>query len=123
MVALINERTDVPVATAVELATTRRERRKGLLGRNSLDSQAAIVLVPCAAVHTAFMRFPIDVVFIDRGGRAVRIVHDLQPWRIAASRKAHSVIELAAGKARQAGIHVGDRLYLSGPDHPSSRAC
>ena len=123
MVVLINERTDTPVATAVELATTRRTRRKGLLGRNSLDPQSAIVLVPCTAVHTAFMRFPIDVVFVDRGGRAVRVVHNLHPWRIAAARKAHSVIELAAGRAREAGIHVGDRLYLSGPADADGRAC
>jgi hypothetical protein len=113
MAALINERTKATVASSVELATTRRERRKGLLGRDSLDAQSAILLSPCFAVHTAFMRFPIDVAFVDRSGRAVQIIHDLQPWRIAASVDAFAVIEFAAGRLKACGVKVGDRLCLS----------
>jgi hypothetical protein len=112
-VELINERTQARIASGVELATTRRERRKGLLGRDSLDETAAIVIAPCFAVHTAFMRFPIDVAFVDKFGRAVRIVRDLQPWRMAASARAWGVIEFPAGRLRACGVEVGDRLYLS----------
>src|SRR5262249_8660689 len=54
---LMNERTHEPVATALELAVTRRARRRGLLGRNGLDDSEALILAPCTAVHTAFMRF------------------------------------------------------------------
>jgi len=111
-VSLVNERTRTPIATAVELAETRKERRRGLLGRDSLDPSAALWLAPCAAVHTAFMRFAIDVVFLDRDGLAVKLVSDLAPWRIAAAARARTVVELPAGSLRQHSIVVGDRLYI-----------
>jgi uncharacterized membrane protein (UPF0127 family) len=111
-VSLMNARTQEPLATSVELATTRRTRRRGLLGRNSLDRSAALVLEPCAAVHTAFMRFSIDLVFVDREGCAVKLVEDLPPWRIALSTGAHAVIEMAAGSLRRLDLSIGDRLYM-----------
>lgn len=111
--ALVNERTDAVVASSVELAVTRKARRRGLLGRTTLDAEAAMLLSPCLAVHTAFMAFPIDVVFVNREGHAVHIVHALQPWRLAASLRAHAVIELAAGRLQECGVEVGDRLYLT----------
>jgi uncharacterized protein len=111
-VLLVNERTRTPIATAVELAETRAERRRGLLGRDSLDPSAALWLAPCAAVHTAFMRFPIDVVFLDRDGLAVKLVNNLAPWRIAAAARARTVVELPAGSLRKHAVAVGDRLYV-----------
>ncbi len=110
---LINERTQRSLATSVELADTRRSRRKGLLGRDSMRTDQAMVITPCVAVHTGFMRFAIDVVFIDRDGRAVHIVQDLQPWRIAASFRARAVIEMPAGRVRAWDIKLGDRLSLA----------
>src|SRR4051812_49386215 len=99
-VALVNERTRAEIAADVEVAFTRATRRRGLLGRDALDPQAALMLTPCLAVHTAFMRFPIDIVFLDRDGCAVKLVSNVRPWRMAASRRAHSVVELAAGSLR-----------------------
>jgi uncharacterized membrane protein (UPF0127 family) len=110
---LVLDRTRTAVATAVEVARTRRERRRGLLGRTLLDPSEGLVLAPCAAIHTAFMRFPIDVVFLDGDGRAVRVVHRLQPWRIAVSLKARSVVELAAGTLERHPVEIGDRLSLA----------
>jgi uncharacterized membrane protein (UPF0127 family) len=116
---LINARTNTPVASVVELAVTRTERRRGLLGRDALEVAAAIMLAPCMAVHTAFMRFAIDVVFVDRDGVVRKIVRGLKPWRIAASSRAHVAVELAAGVERD--VVPGDRLYLVGanPDAPN----
>ena len=116
---LIDGRTDTVVAEVVELALTRRDRRRGLLGRGSLDAGAAMLISPCSSVHTVAMRFPIDVAFIDRGGHAVRLVHGLRPWRLAAAFRAHAVIELAAGRLEACGVELGDRLYLS----PQVDAC
>jgi uncharacterized protein len=110
--ALVNDRTRTPIATDVELAETRATRRRGLLGRDRLEPTSAMMLTPCAAVHTAFMRFPIDVVFLDRDGFAVKLVSDLRPWRLAGAAKAHSVVEMAAGSLRRHAVAVGDRLYL-----------
>jgi uncharacterized membrane protein (UPF0127 family) len=109
---LVNGRTDKTIASNVELALTRGERRRGLLGRDSLNPSAALVISPCWSIHTTFMRFPIDVVFVDRDGRAVRIVHDLAPWRIAVAPRAHAAIELAAGTLKAQDVKIGDGLQL-----------
>jgi uncharacterized protein len=107
-----NARTGEVVASEVEVANTRRTRRRGLLGRDSLDVSAALVLSPCCSIHTAFMRFPIDVVFVDRDGQVTRIVRDLPPWRLAIAPRAHAVVELAGGGLRWRDVQVGDRLYF-----------
>jgi len=109
---LVDERTHEVVATRVELATTRRARRIGLLGRSHLDPDAALVLAPCLAVHTAFMRFPIDIAFVDLHGRAVRLVRSLRAWRIAIAPRAHAAIELPAGALTRHEVNVGDQLQL-----------
>ena len=119
--ALVNGRTHLLLASAVELASTRASRRRGLLGREGLDPSAALILAPCVAVHTAFMRFAIDVVFVDRHGCALKIVRELAPWRIAVSPLAHAVIELAGGSLRSRDVSVGDRLYLARLSRPPGR--
>ena len=109
---LLNTRTGQPLAERIELATTRRERRRGLLGRHRLPSRFALVLLPCAAIHTAFMRFSIDVIFLDRKGHALRILRNLRPWRIALALRARSVIELPAGSLAGVDLVPGDRVTL-----------
>jgi uncharacterized membrane protein (UPF0127 family) len=109
----MNDRTRSAVALEVDVAITRAARRRGLLGRESLGPNEGLLLSPCKAVHTFGMRFPIDVIFIDRDGRAVRIVRSLAPWRMSMSARAKAVIELAAGQAAAADIQVGDLLYLA----------
>jgi uncharacterized protein len=116
---LMNARTSQVVAHDVELADTRESRRKGLLGRDSLDSRAALILRPCFSVHTAFMRFPIDVVFVDREGTVVRVVRNLVAWRIAGSWGAHAAIEFAAGTIAEGTVDIGDRLYLAAEPAPA----
>jgi uncharacterized protein len=112
-VELLNQRTRGRVATAVEVASTRQTRRRGLLGRDHLDAAAALILEPCVSVHTAFMRFNIDVIFVDRAGYAVKIVENVPPWRMAVSLRAHTVIEMAAGSVQRHDVLLGDRLYVS----------
>ena len=110
--SLMNARTQRAVADAVEVAVTRKTRRQGLLGRDDLTPFSALVLAPCAAVHTMFMRFAIDVIFVDATGRAVHIVPALVPWRAAVALFAHAVIELPAGTLASRDVNVGDTLYL-----------
>ena len=119
---LVNERTRDTVAATVELASTRQSRRRGLLGRDHLDASAAMMLVPCAAVHTAFMRFPIDVVVIDRKGFALKIMKDVRPWRIVAALHGHAVIEMAAGALKRHPVRLGDRLTMLTRDPRDERA-
>jgi uncharacterized protein len=109
---LINGRTEQVVASAVEVADTRATRRRGLLGRDSIDLASALVLAPCWSIHTAFMRFPIDVVFVNQEGLVMRIAERLGPWRVAAALGAYAAIELAAGAVASRGVAIGDRLYV-----------
>ncbi len=92
------------------LADTALARMRGLLGRSSLPSGEGILLRPTSSVHTAFMRFAIDVVFLDRDLRVLKIASHLRPWRTAARRKAHAVLELPAGEAARRGLEPGRRL-------------
>jgi uncharacterized membrane protein (UPF0127 family) len=119
---LINARSGETLATNVELAMTRAERRRGLLGRDRLSQSAALVLSPCWAIHTAFMRFAIAVVFVDSQGRAVRIVRDLAPWRIAIAPRAHAVVELAAGSLASCDLKAGDELSVVPEEPPQALA-
>ena len=102
----------VVVAARVTGAFDSETRRRGLLGRDGLDDEA-LVIAPCNLVHTFFMRFPIDTVFVDRQGTVVRIQHDVQPWWVAGAWRAFATIELAAGQAKKAGISQGTRLHLT----------
>jgi uncharacterized membrane protein (UPF0127 family) len=91
-------------------ADTALARMRGLLGRRELPSGEGILLKPASSVHMAFMRFPIDAVFLDRDMRIVKIASDLKPWRAAGSRGAKAVLEIPAGEAGRRGLSVGDRL-------------
>jgi uncharacterized membrane protein (UPF0127 family) len=115
MLTLVNQRTDEALAERIEVAVTRRDRRKGLLGRTGLEASSALIIAPCFSIHTMFMRFDIDAVFVDDAGRAVKVVRDMTPWRIAVDPTAHAVIELPAGRLRDRQVNVGDRLYLLAP--------
>ena len=109
---LINRRTGQTIASAVEIADTRRTRRRGLLGRDAMDPSAALILTPCCSIHTAFMRFAIDVMFVNRRGEVVRVVHHLPPWRIAVAPTARSVIEFRGGTLASHDVRIGDRVYV-----------
>lgn len=97
------------------VAGTPLSRLRGLLGRSRLASGEGLLIRPTSAIHTCFMRFPIDAVFLDRDLVVVKVVSDLRPWRFAARRGAKSVLELAAGESRRRGIRAGERLRLSDP--------
>jgi uncharacterized protein len=91
-------------------ADTALAHMRGLLGRRVLPTGEGILLKPASSVHMAFMRFPIDAVFLDRDLRVVKIASDLKPWRAAGSRGAKAVLEIPAGEAGRRGLSVGDRL-------------
>lgn len=112
MMHLVNSRTSESVASSVEIADTRKAKRRGLLGRASLASGSAMLLPSCCAVHTVGMRFAIDVAFLDAGGRIRKIVRNLPPWRIAMAPGAAMTIELAAGGLDAQAVRVGDELRV-----------
>ena len=88
-------------------------RMRGLLGRASLPSGEGILLRPAGSVHTLFMRFPIDVVFLDSDLRVVGIAPEVRPWRLAKRPGARAVLEIPAGEALRRDLREGDRLVIS----------
>ena len=87
-------------------------RMRGLLGRSSLPVGEGILLMPAPSVHTAFMRFAIDVVFIDRDSQVIKIACDVGPWRMASARHARHTLELPAGEVARRGVEVGDVIAI-----------
>jgi uncharacterized membrane protein (UPF0127 family) len=87
-------------------------RMRGLLGRSGLEPGGGMLIDAAPSVMTFFMRFPIDVVFLDRDWTVVRIAHALKPWRVAGARRAVAALELPAGTAAEAGLAEGDVLVL-----------
>jgi uncharacterized protein len=85
-------------------------RMRGLLGRAALAKGEGLLLAPAPSIHTAFMRFPIDAVFLDSELRIVKLVPALRPWRIASASRARAVLELTEGEIARRGIKVGQRL-------------
>src|SRR6185369_11773059 len=78
---LRNERTGLSVATILEPAFDSESRRRGLLGRPGLDPDVAVILAPCCGIHTLFMRFPIDVMFVRKDGVVAKVCRNVKPWR------------------------------------------
>ncbi|MBE3575493.1 MAG: DUF192 domain-containing protein [Firmicutes bacterium] len=106
----------VMVAARIRKADTFRARLQGLLGCPPLPPGAGLVLVPCRAVHTFFMAYPIDVVFLDPAGRVLRCLTDLAPFRLPAPVwQARVAVELPAGTLRKAGVRPGHRLTFLPP--------
>ena len=106
------------VVPNLEVAVDSATRKKGLLGRDGLSDGSGLVIAPTNAVHTFFMRFPIDIVFVTRAGEVVKVCQAVRAWRMAAAFRAYAVIELAAGGAARAGIHVGDRVAVQRCESP-----
>jgi uncharacterized protein len=100
------------LATRVEVAGSGKQRRKGLLGRDGLPPGEGLWIVPCESVHTFFMRFPIDLVYLDKENRICKVRSGVGAWRLSACLSAHSVLELAAGTIDATETQRGDQLDL-----------
>ncbi|MFH1024044.1 MAG: DUF192 domain-containing protein [Planctomycetota bacterium] len=107
----INNTRHANVAECVDVADTGFRRMKGLLGRKELPRGHGLLITPCGSIHTAFMRFPIDVIFLDRDGTVLKIRERLPPWRFAACPGARATLELAGGTLADAA-RVGETISI-----------
>jgi uncharacterized protein len=101
------------VCPRCSVADTFAARLRGLMGRGRLADGEGLLIRPASSIHTFFMRFPIDVVFVDRHDSIVKIVPNLRPWRLAWGRKATQTVELPAGSCAAAELAVGERLAFT----------
>lgn len=99
-------------AEHVECAFDSASRRRGLLGREAFDPGRAIVIAPCNSVHTFFMKFPIDVVFVGRDGTVLKTTAGLRPWRLVACVAAFATIELPAGTIEDRNLVPGSKVTV-----------
>jgi hypothetical protein len=98
------------LATCMEVADSGPKRNKGLLGRERLSTGEGLWIIPCEAVHTFWMRFPIDLVYLDSQKRIRKLVSEVPAWRLSACLRAHSVLELPPGTIRDTQTQPGDTL-------------
>jgi uncharacterized membrane protein (UPF0127 family) len=107
-----NETRNTVLANAAEIAHTSAQRRNGLLGRDHLAPGQGLWIVPCESVHSFFMKFAIDLVYLDRKQRVRKVRSGMVPWRLSACLSAHSILELPAGVVEATGTQCGDRLQI-----------
>jgi uncharacterized protein len=100
------------VCERCQIADNFFSRMRGLLGRRDLPDDECLLIRPAGSIHTFFMRFPIDVLFLDRELQVLAVSSDLGPWRMAGQRGARVVVEMAAGQASKRGVQVGEQLTL-----------
>ena len=101
------------LATRLELAGTSAARSKGLLGRSGLAEGEGLWIIPCESVHTFWMKFSIDLVYLDRMLRVKKVRSAVKPWRMSICLSAYSIIELPAGVIAASGTQPGDLLELT----------
>jgi leader peptidase (prepilin peptidase)/N-methyltransferase len=112
---VIELRTGQDVSLRCELADTYGRRFLGLMGRSRLDRGHGVLFAPGGAIHTAFMRFAIDAVFLAPDGEVLRVAERVPPWRVrAAGRGVRFVLELAGGEAARLALAPGARLHVHG---------
>ena len=107
-----NQTRDTLLARAAEVADTSAKRRTGLLKHERLEPGEGLWIVPCESVHTFFMKFPIDLVYLDKHRKVRKVRSAVRPWRLSACLLAHSVLELPDGAVKQSGTQAGDELVI-----------
>jgi hypothetical protein len=111
---IVNQTRGTTVCEHAEIADNPWTRLRGLLGRSSLPPGNGMLITPSGSIHSAFMRFEFDAVFLDRELRVVRVAGRIPRWRARIARGARSVLELSSGEAERRGVQVGDELAVTG---------
>ena len=122
MTAIVNESRDNVVCEQTEIADTLWLRLRGLLGRASLPAGNGMLFRGESSIHSAFMRFEFDAVFMDRELRVVGLAERIPPWRARAVKGSRNILELAAGEISRTGVAVGDQLALTEAREGNDRA-
>jgi uncharacterized membrane protein (UPF0127 family) len=111
-IAVRNRTRQTVLATEAEIADTSAKRNVGLLRHRSLPPGQGLWIVPCESVHTFFMKFAIDLVYLDRKKKVRKVRSAVPPWRVSACLPAHSVLELPAGTVKETKTAVGDEIEI-----------
>jgi len=106
-----NATRDRVLADHARVARSMWTRGRGLLGTRSLPPGDGLLIEPCNSIHSFFMQYPFDAIFLDRRGTAVHLIRSMKPWRFSRLvLSAHSVLELPAGTIQATGTELGDHI-------------
>ncbi len=111
-VRIRNRTRNTELGNAIEIADSSAQRRTGLLKRSGLERGEGLWIVPCESVHTFFMKFAIDLVYLDKKHKVRKVRHAVKPWRMSLCLTAHSIVELPPGAAQASGTLAGDELEI-----------
>lgn len=114
MARILNQTKNTVVAEDARLARSMWSRFWGLMGRKELPDGQGLLIDPCDSIHMFFMRFPLDVVFLDREMKVVKVVGGIKPWRVALGGGGKKALEINAGAAAEASVEPGDQLTAEG---------
>lgn len=113
MVRIVNDTRNTVLGERIDVAETTLSRIMGLLGKRGLDPGTGLLIFPSQAIHTVAMRFPIDVLFLDRKWRVVHLRREMVPFRVTGIYwKAKCVLELPSGIIAQTSTEMGDQLSI-----------
>lgn len=107
-----NDTRNTVLGERIGVASDSAARRTGLLKHRRLEQGEGLWIVPCQSVHTFFMKFAIDLVYLDRRKRVRKVRHAVPAWRISGCLTAHSVLELPAGAVMATRTEAGDQLAV-----------
>lgn len=109
---VFNKDKGIMLASSAQIASSFFHRLKGLMLKKGMGGNEALIFYRATSIHTFFMRFSIDIVFLNRQMKVKRLVNSLSPWRAVACRGAYLTIELPAGKIAASNIDLGDELEI-----------
>lgn len=112
MARIVNQTKNTVVADDLRVARSMWARFWGLMGRRELPEGQGLLIDPCSSIHMFFMRFPLDVIFLDNDGRVIKVVEQIKPWRMAMGGGGKKALEIAAGAAARAQVEAGDELAI-----------
>ena len=113
MMNAYNQTRNNMIASHVDLAHTSATRMKGLLGKTSMEQNYGLWISPCRSIHTFFMKFPIDVIFLSSSNQVVKLINNMKPFRLSPIVfSAKSVLELSTGAIEKSGTQIGDQVVF-----------
>lgn len=119
---ILNSNKQIILATKVFYAENFFQRLIGLIGTKYLDKATGLLITPCSSVHTCFMRYPIDVIFLDEDNKILHIMHSIKPYRFSPIvKRAKKVLELPAGTCISTGTAINDQVELISDNDSSQK--
>lgn len=112
MIRVVNRSRNTVLGDQVAVANTPDTRNRGLLKRESLAAGEGLWIVPTQSIHMFFMKFALDIVYLNKAKRVVKVVRNLKPWRASLCLSAHSVLELPVGIIDTTGTVAGDQIEI-----------